>query len=330
MEVADLIAKLNTGFEPLFCAVSFGFVVGFQETYLGCALFIPGNRTDMLGKAGRYSPSAYIPDLEDSVPLANKVEARAVTAEALPSLFEFGKPVIPRVNSLSTGLTSGDLAAVVTPHVTAISIGKINGPEDIAEVDEIISELERKNGIEDGKIGILPWLETASGIVNAYAICTASKRVRWVAFGADDFSADMGISREVDVGASETGRSEEYGEASLLYARSAVAVAARAADVQALDTPYVKFRDTEGLRREAGLARRLGYVGKFAIHPAQIDIILKAFSPSDEEVLRAKRVLEAAEAAEREGRGSLSLDGEMIDAPVVARARNLLARAGLN
>ena len=110
----------------------------------------------------------------------------------------------------------------------------------------------------------------------------------------------------------------------MLYARSAVAVAARAADVQALDTPYVKFRDPDGLRREAGLARRLGYAGKFAIHPAQIEVIDAVFSPTDAEIERARRVLEAARVAELAGRGSVSLDGEMVDAPVVARARNVL------
>ena len=302
----------------------------FSHMDLRCPLFIPGNRPDMLGKAGRYSPSAYIPDMEDSVPLANKAEARAIIAEALPRVNELGKAVVPRVNSLLTGLTMDDLKAVVGPHIVAISIGKVKSSDDITVVDGMLAELERDRGIDVGSIGILPWLETASGIVNAYAICCASDRVRWVAFGAEDYSADMGISRAVDIAESDTGSVAEYGEASLLYARSAVAVAARAAEVQALDTPYVKFRDPDGLRNEAGLARRLGYGGKFAIHPDQIGMIDEIFSPTDAEIARARRVLEAARAAELEGRGSVSLDGEMVDAPVVARARNVLTRAGFN
>ena len=301
----------------------------FSHINLMCPLFIPGNRRDMLAKAGRYSPSAYIPDLEDSVPLANKEEAREVTSDVLTSLRAIGRPVVPRVNSLSTGLTEDDLKAVVGPNIVGISIGKVNGACDIAEVDRMVSALEGSRGLGEGTIGILPWLETASAIVNAYEICASSDRVRWVAFGAEDFSADMGISREVDFAGSESETAEEYGEASLLYARSAVAVAARAADVDALDTPYVKFRDEDGLRREAGLARRLGYRGKFAIHPAQIAAIEAVFSPSEDEVERAMRVLDAARAAEMDGRGSLSLDGEMIDAPVVARAKNVLACAGI-
>lgn len=302
----------------------------FSHIDLRCPLFIPGNRRDMLGKAGRYSPSAFIPDMEDSVPMANKAEARAVTADTLPSLFGLGKAVVPRVNSLATGLTEDDVAAVIGPHIVAISIGKIRTAGDIAVVDGMLSELETDQGIDVGTVGILPWLETASAIVNAYEICCASERVRWVAFGAEDYSADMGISRSVDVGGGDAGMADEYGEASLLYARSAVAVAARAADVQSLDTPYVKFRDADGLRREAGLARRLGYGGKFAIHPGQIEVIDAVFSPTDAEIERARRVLEAARVAELAGRGSVSLDGEMVDAPVVARARNVLARAGLN
>lgn len=302
----------------------------FSHIDMRCPLFIPGNRSDMLRKAARYSPSAYIPDLEDSVPVGNKREARDVTSDSLPYLFDLGKPVLPRVNSLATGLTREDLRAVVGPYIVAISIGKIRTVDEIAVVDRMLSELEADCGIEVGKIGILPWLETASAIVNAYEICCASERVRWVAFGAEDYSADMGISRSVDVGGSDTGAVDEYGEASLLYARSAVAVAARAADVEALDTPYVKFRDTDGLRSEAGLTRRLGYNGKFAIHPAQIDVIDAVFSPTDAEIARARRVLEAARIAGLEGYGSVSLDGEMIDAPVVARARNLLARAKID
>jgi citrate lyase subunit beta/citryl-CoA lyase len=298
----------------------------FSHIDMTCPLFIPGNRADMLNKTGRYSPTAYVPDLEDSVPTANKTEARDVTAEALPFLHKIGKPVVPRVNSLPTGLTKDDLKAVVGSHIVAISIGKIGLPEEIAEVDGLITALEMERGLSPGKIGILPWLETARAIVNAHAICSSSQRVWWVAFGAEDYSADMGIGREVDDASSDIGRVEEYGEASLLYARSSVVVAARAAGVEALDTPYVKFRDAEGLRREAGLARRLGYTGKFAIHPTQIEGINAVFSPTAQEIERARRVIETARVAERDGRGSTSLDGEMIDAPVVARAKKLLGR----
>ncbi len=290
-------------------------------------LFVPGNRTDMLEKATRHSPGGFIPDLEDSVPVAEKAGARDTVAAAIPTLAATGKPVLPRVNSLPTGLTADDIASVVTPEVTAISIGKIAGPDDIAVTDTMLTAHERATGIAEGSVGLLPWIETAAGVVNVSAICAASQRVRWIAFGAEDFSADMGFSRTVDSGdASEA----EFGEPGLIYPRSAVAVAAMAAGVQALDTPYVKFRDPDGLRGDCALARRIGYKGKMAIHPAQIEVIEDAFRPSDDEIERARRVLAAADEAEREGRGAVSLDGEMIDAPVVARARNILRDAGLS
>lgn len=289
-------------------------------------LFVPGNRADMLQKATRYSPGAFIPDLEDSVPVAEKKSARGTVAAAIPALAATGRAVLPRVNSLTTGLTEGDIAAVVLPGVSAISIGKVSGADDIHEVDTLLSDRERRAGIAQGATGILPWIETASGIVNVSAICTASPRVRWVAFGAEDFAADMGLARTVDVAGGSEG---PYGEPGLLYARSAVTVAARAAGVQALDTPFVKFRDEEGLKTDCALARRIGFTGKMAIHPAQVETIEAMFSPSDSEIARARRVLRAAEDAEREGRGAVSLDGEMIDAPVVARARNVLRDAGV-
>jgi citrate lyase beta subunit len=232
------------------------------------------------------------------------------------------------VNSLPTGLTADDIAAVVTREVAGISVGKVNGKDDILQVSALLAKKERELGLPADSVGILPWIETAKAVMNAGAICTASPRVRWVAFGAEDFAADMGIARAVDSArAAETDL--RYGEPGLIYARSAVTVAARAAGVWALDTPYVLFRDIEGLKADCALARRLGFRGKMAIHPAQLETINEGFAPSAEEVARAKKVLEAAAAAEREGRGSLSLDGEMVDAPVIARAKNVLRDAGL-
>ncbi len=289
-------------------------------------LFVPGNRADMLEKATRHSPGGFIPDLEDSVPVSEKEAARGIAAAAIPALASSGKPIVPRVNSLPTELTADDIATVVTADVTAISIGKITGPDDISVIDTMLAAHERAVGIEVGSVGVLPWIETAAGVVNVSAICAASQRVRWIAFGAEDFSADMGFARTVDSDAEEG----PLGEPGLVYPRSAVAVAAMAAGVQALDTPYVKFRDEAGLRADCSLARRIGYKGKLAIHPAQIDVIEEAFRPSDHEIERARRVLQAADEAEREGRGSVSLDGEMVDAPVVARARNVLKDAGLD
>ena len=277
-------------------------------------LFVPGNRPDMLEKALGLAPDAYIPDLEDSVPPEEKLNARKVTASSLVSLAEAGTLVIPRVNSKDTGLMEGDLAEVVGPHTFGVSVGKVQSAADIHHVAAIIERLEMETGLEPGRIKIVPWIETAAAIVHAYEICSASPRVFAVAFGAEDFTRDMGIERTED-------------DAEIAYPRSAVCIAARAAGVPALDTPYFGFKDPEGLRRTSRDARRFGFRGKFAIHPSQIDIIREVFSTSAEEIEQAERVVAAFEEGERLGRGATSLDGQLIDVPVVERARDLLERA---
>jgi citrate lyase subunit beta/citryl-CoA lyase len=160
-------------------------------------------------------------------------------------------------------------------------------------------------------VKLVPWIETAMAIVHVYDICRASPRVIGVAFGAEDFTHDMGIERTED-------------DSEVTYARSAMCVAARAADVLALDTPFFRFRDPEALQHNAQASKKIGFKGKFAIHPAQIDIINATFSPSAAEIDHARRVVAAFEQAERAGRGSTSLDGKVIDVPVVKRARALL------
>jgi citrate lyase subunit beta/citryl-CoA lyase len=279
----------------------------------------------MLDKAAGYAAPGYVPDLEDSVPAGEKAKARGMVAGAISSLAKCGV-VIPRVNALVTGLAEDDIAAVAVRGVSGISIGKIRNAGEIAEVDRILGERERQQGLAPGSIGILPWIETAEGVARAFDICRASPRVRWVAFGAEDYAADMGIARAVD-------RSDEadqpYGEPGLFHARAAVAVAARAAGVHALDTPYTRFRDEAGLLREAALAKSLGYKGKLAIHPSQVAPLDRLFAPGEAEIARARSVIDAATAAEADGRGSVGLDGEMIDAPVIARAQNVLRDAGL-
>ena len=293
-------------------------------------LFVPGNRLSMLKKAAGFEVEWLIPDLEDSVPAAEKIEARATVAEQLPALAAAGKRLAPRVNSLETGLAEGDIAAVVSRHIVGISIGKIGAPEDIGIVEEMLAAAEKKAGITVGHISIVPWLETAEAVINAYQICKASKRIRMVAFGAEDYSADMGISRAADNAGGETGSGPTVAsEPGLAYARSAVAIAARAAGVHALDTPFTKFRDPAGLRAEAMLAKSIGFKGKLAIHPAQVEVIESVFMPTESEIERAKRVLDIAAEAEADGRGAVSLDGEMIDLPVILRAQNVLRDAGL-
>jgi citrate lyase beta subunit len=198
--------------------------------------------------------------------------------------------------------------------VLGISIGKVRNAGDIAAISKLISVLERGAGVRVGTLRLVPWIETAEAIVNVAEICRASERIAAVAFGGEDFANDLGIERLED-------------EWQIAYARQALCIAARAARVQALDTPYFKLRDPDGLRDNALKAKSIGFKGKFAIHPEQIDILNDCFSPSAQEIAHAQRVVAAFEEAERHGRGSTSLDGWVIDVPVVKRARALLELA---
>jgi citrate lyase subunit beta/citryl-CoA lyase len=284
----------------------------------------------MLTKAAGFDVEWLIPDLEDSVPAAEKTEARAIVAQHIPVLAAAGKHLVPRVNSLASGLAEEDIAAVVSPQIVGISIGKISTTQDVAALEALLAVAEEKAGITVGHTAIAPWLETAEAVINAYQICKSSRRILWTAFGAEDFSADMGISRAVDQTADEAGSGPAgVVEPGLAYPRSAVAVAARAAGVHALDTPFTQFRDPEGLRADTMLAKSLGYKGKLAIHPAQVEVIESVFMPTEAEIERARKVLDVAVEAEVDGRGSVSLDGEMIDMPVILRAQNVLRDAGM-
>ena len=274
-------------------------------------LFVPGNQPRMLEKALGCAPDAFVPDMEDSVPVEEKANARQVTAAFVARLAQTGTLVIPRVNALETGLLEADLAAVVGPHIYGVSVGKVYTPRDIATITEILERLEQRAGVPVGQVKLVLWIETALAIVHCYAILTASPRIVGAAFGAEDFTNDMAIERSED-------------DSEVAVPRSLMCVAARAADVLALDTPYFSFRNPDGLRQNAQASKKIGFKGKFAIHPAQLDLINEIFSPAPAEVEHARRVVAAFEEAERLGRGATSLDGKVVDVPVVKRARALL------
>ena len=281
---------------------------------LRSVIFVPGNRPNMLERALEFDADVVMVDLEDSVPPAEKVNATEVAREWVPKLRRRGRRVMVRVNSLDTGLTHDELAAVIGPDLSGISIGKAESVWHLRDADRIITALESAAGLEAGHIKLIPWIENARAVMSASDMAGASSRIIAVAFGAEDYTDDMGVQR------TDTG-------AEVQFSRSLVAVAARAAAVASLDSPFVRFRDAEGLRQDAQVARQMGYTGKFAIHPDQIEVINQTFSPSAEEVEYAQRVVAAWDQAEAEGRGSLALEGRMIDVPVVRRAQNLLALA---
>jgi len=283
-------------------------------TILRSLLFVPGNKANMLDKALALAPDAFVPDMEDSVPAAEKANARDTVRSFLPKLAARGRIVIPRVNALDTEWFDADVAAVVGRDIFGISIGKVHTAADISAISQALAKHEQRAGLPLGHLKLLPWIETAEAIVNVNAICRASERIVAVAFGGEDFTNDMGIERLAD-------------ESQVAYARQQLCVTARAAHVLALDTPYFKLRDLDGLRANSAHAKSIGFKGKFAIHPEQLDALNECFSPSAAEIAHAERVVAAFDEAERRGRGSTSLDGWVIDVPVVKRARALLELA---
>ena len=277
-------------------------------------LFVPGVRPNMIERARDLAPDAIVLDLEDSVPIPEKERARGIVRDALPTLARPGRLTLVRINGFHTGLAEQDLAAIVQPGLDGISLPKPTGADTILRADALLTLLERQQGMAVGTVQIIPWIETALSVVRAFEIASASPRVIGVSFGAEDFTLDLGITRTLE--------GEEVAQV-----RAMLPILARAANVQAIDGTYMAFQDLEGLVREAQQAKRLGYQGKYLIHPNQIAPINQMFRPTEEEIAYARRVIEAFEAAAAQGHGAVSLEGHVVDVPVYDRARNLLAWA---
>lgn len=290
-------------------------VRGRGSGLLRSLLFVPAIRQKMIDKArGIAAADALVLDLEDSVPAASKEQARGMAREALPSLVRPGRQLWVRVNNSYSLLTRDDVRAVVGPDLDGIMLPKADRPEQVLYLEALLRDAEEAVGLEPGKLRLMLVIESAAGLLKCYETARASKRTLALQLGAEDYTADLGIERTL------AGR--ELG-----YPRSVIAVAARAASVTPLDTVYPAFRDEDGLVRESEAARALGFKGKFAIHPAQIDTINRVFTPSPERVAEARGIVAAYDAAEKEGHGAVQLNGRMVDAPVVRRARDLVALA---
>ena len=285
-------------------------------------LFVPGNQEKMLEKAKVLDTKWLIPDLEDSVAYDDKSKARNIVSSHIPLLRKAGKYLVPRINSFSTNFTEVDLEKVISSNIIGISIGKIRNSEEIKVLDSLISNIEAKKNIKNNSILILPWIETAEAVNNLDSILKASSRIKWLAFGAEDFTADMGINKQ--------NNDDPESQSHLIYTRSLIALTARAHNIHALDTPFTAFRDDEGLKKETKHVKSLGFKGKLSIHPNQAKIIEEIFMPSDEEIKEALSIMNVANEAKSKGRGSTSLNGEMIDMPVILRAQNTLDNAGVD
>ncbi|GIW06013.1 MAG: CoA ester lyase [Dehalococcoidia bacterium] len=278
-------------------------------------LFTPGIRPPMFEKAKSAPADVICLDLEDSVAAGDKLKARTLVAGAISDVAPAVKQLIVRVNGLDTGLLEDDLAAVIQPGVAGVSLPKANSPEIVRQVDHYLTLLERMRDLPAGSVSILPWIESAVAVLHCEAIVSASPRVIAASFGAEDFTSDLGIPRSRE-------------SAQLAAARARVALACKAAGVIPLDTPDPEYRDLDWLAADTRASRDLGFEGRYCIHPAQLPVVNAGYAPTDEEIAQAQRIVEVYEDAERRGLGAVGLDGAMIDAPIVTRARRLLARAG--
>jgi citrate lyase subunit beta/citryl-CoA lyase len=277
-------------------------------------LFTPGNRLDMLEKAVHSGTDAVIVDLEDSVSLDNKAMAR----DNLTNLPDSPVPYYVRTNAVETGLLWADVVAAGRAPVVGVIIPKAEDPIVISQVDGALTALEMTAGKPVGSITVIPLIESGLGVRLTYEMAKASDRVECVMFGGGeqgDLVADLGVEWTPE----GTG---------LMQARSQVLLSSRAAGVPyPMEAVFMDFRNPDGLRLESELARTLGYVGKVAIHPAQIQVINEVFTPSAEVVEYQRKVLAAFEEAEAEGKASIAVDGKMVDYAVARVARAILARA---
>lgn len=270
-------------------------------------LFMPGNIPAMIQNAGVLGADSVILDLEDSVSLSEKDSARALVKECVKFIDFSNVHLVIRINPLDTEYGLEDLDMIACLNISSIMIPKVD-EDSVKKVDEFLKNINRD-------IRIIPLIETAYGIENVYEIIKASHRVEAVLLGGEDLTADMGIKRTRDGN-------------ELFYARNKVATACRACRIGAIDTPFTDVEDVEGLKLDTINAKKLGMTGKSAINPRQVNIINKIYMPTLEEIYYAKRVIEAMNIAKKENKGVFSLDGKMIDAPIISRALNILETAG--
>jgi citrate lyase subunit beta/citryl-CoA lyase len=286
-------------------------------------LYVPANSWRMIINATAEGADALILDLEDGCPMPEKETARVFARDSIPMLIKHEVSVFVRVNSLETGLTEIDLNYTVVQGLDGIMLAKTESAEDILKVDKLLQNEEKKKGLEPNSVCLIALIETPKGILNIREIIDANPRVIAVGFGAGDYSREMGAGMGV------TKLSPEEYFPMILHARSSMAMAARAAGVQAIDTPFFGLViDLEGLASEAQKVKLLGFSGKQLTHPRHVAVVNETFSPAKDDVEFAKKVVDAYEEARAKGLGATTIGGKMIDYGSFKRAESLLSYAG--
>lgn len=273
-------------------------------------LFAPGNHARRVEKVFFCGADAAILDLEDAVATAEKPAARDMVVAALQK----ERPCLGyvRVNAMDTSFCYGDLLAVTGPGLDGLILPKVERASDLLAFDWLLAQLERERELPAGSIDVIPIIETARGMTNLEAVLGAGSRVRRVAFGAADFTLDANISWTRD-------------ETELAYARARMVVQSRAAGLEPpLDSVWADLQDAHGLEASALTVKRMGFQGKTCIHPDQVLVVNGVFSPSEEEVAFARKVIAAFKAAEAAGSAAVQVDGKFVDYPIVYRAQKLV------
>ncbi|HPS67806.1 MAG TPA: aldolase/citrate lyase family protein [Holophaga sp.] len=278
-------------------------------------LFVPGNNPAMVKDAHIYGSDSIIFDLEDSVSPGEKDAARLLVRCSLEALDYGPTERVVRINALDTPWAGEDIRAMVAAGIEVVRLPKTESAEDIRKLEGLVAEAERTFGRPAGSVRLMAALESPLAVINAYEIAKASPRMVAIALSAEDYVTCL-----------KTTRSREGVE--LAEARGRIVIAAKAAGIMAIDTVFSDVADEEGFAREVALVKQMGFDGKSVINPNQIPVVHAAYLPRKEEVLKARRILQAAEEAEARGSGVTSLDGKMIDKPIVERARRVLELAG--
>lgn len=276
-------------------------------------MFVPGANAAMLRDAPLFGADSVMFDLEDSVSLKEKDTSRALVHFALKTFDYSSVETVVRVNGLDS-CGALDIEAVVLAGVNVIRLPKTETAQDIVDVEAVIERVERENSIEVGRTRMMAAIESAEGVLNAREIAKASKRLIGIALGAEDYVTNMKTRRYPD--------GQE-----LFFARSMILHAARAAGIAAIDTVYSDVNNTEGFQNEVRMIRQLGFDGKSVINPRQIPLVNEIYTPTEKEIDHAKQVIWAIREAESKGSGVISLNGKMVDKPIVERAERVIALA---
>jgi citrate lyase beta subunit len=280
-------------------------------------LYMPGDDIRKIQKAAGLEVDCVCMDMEDGVALNRKAEARRTILHALQNL-DFGRSErLARINPAGSGLETEDIITVLPGLPDGIVLPKVKNASDIQWADNIITEFlkgEKGNSGDQPEINIIAIIETAQAFIDLREIASSSSRLKALIFGAEDLANDLGAVRTRDAW-------------EIHHARSSIVLHAAAFNLQAIDMVYMDLHNLEGLREEALMGAKMGFAGKQIIHPNQVEPVQDAFTPSDEEIARARRIVEAFERHQRFGKGAFALDGKMVDAPVVKAAKKVMAKA---